>query len=88
MVLGAEKAEKEEFKTASPGDSWRQHQARILDALKAAQEPLAIDDLAREVGLGFLQLSELVLDLVRRNEIVVLGPPGKEVLTLGSASTR
>jgi hypothetical protein len=80
-------SEEESPNTAST-ESWRQLQAQILAVLRNSKKPLTIDTLARKVGVGFLPLSEQVLDLARRNEVILRGSPGKEVVSLSPASAK
>lgn len=71
-----------ESPSAAATESWRQLEAKCLAVLRNSDEPLTIDDLARELELGFLTLSELLLDMTRRNEIQLQGSPGNEVVSL------
>jgi hypothetical protein len=78
----------DESANAASTESWRQLQALILNVLRGSEKPLSIDTLAQRVGVGFLPLSEQVLALTRRNEVVLSGSPGKELVSLGPASTK
>lgn len=69
-------------------NTWRRLEAQILGILGESYDPLTIDDLARHVDLSFLNLSELLLDLIRRNEVILCGPPGKETVCLSAEPTR
>jgi hypothetical protein len=55
---------------------------RIIKVLEQSEKPMALDELARKVTLGFLALSELLIDLCRKGIIVLSGPPGSELVTL------
>ena len=78
----------EEPSSTESTESGRQLQAKILDVLRNSKEPLTIDDLSRTVRVGFLPLSEQLLILTRRNEVILYGSPGKELVSLSPASTR
>jgi hypothetical protein len=80
--------DEEESSSTVSADSWREHQAEILDVLRTSRKPLTVDALSRKVGLGFLPLSELLLDLARHNEVTLRGSPGKEMVALSHASIR
>jgi hypothetical protein len=85
LVLGDSE---EESPNAASTESGRQLQAQILDVLRKSKKPLTIDALARKVGVGFLPLSEQVLELTRRNKVIIDGSPGKEVVSLSPVSTK
>jgi len=52
----------------------------VLGVLKAADEPVPIVDLARQAGVDFKTLSVLLLEMQRRGQVSVDGPPGKETV--------
>jgi hypothetical protein len=87
-VVLSDSEDEEESPNATSTESWRQLQAQILTVLRNSKKPITIDTLARKVGVGFLPLSEQVLDLARRNEVILHGSPGKELISLSSASAK
>jgi hypothetical protein len=80
--------EEEGSSMASPEEPWRQQEAEILGVLRKSDKPLTVYQLCREVGLDFLTVSDLLLDLRQRDEIILRGSPGKEVVLLNRAQTR
>jgi hypothetical protein len=80
--------EEESPSTAAATESRQPLEDQILVALKESERPRTIDDLAGELKLGFLTLSDLLLDLARRNEIQLQGSPGNEVVSLSPEPTR
>jgi hypothetical protein len=84
-VMGSdvdESVNKEERTGRTSDTRKRLAEARILTALEESKAPIPLVDLARTVELGFVLLSELLIDLEQQGICVVQGSPSHEVVFL------
>jgi hypothetical protein len=77
-----ETVNKEEQTGRTSDSRKRLAEARILTALEKSKEPIPLVDLAHKVELGFVPLSELLINLQQQGICVVRGSPSHEVVFL------
>ena len=63
-------------------DSLKEIEVTILGVLSESKKPLSVTDIARETRTEFLPLSKGLVDLRRRGDIIINGPPGSEKVSL------
>jgi hypothetical protein len=78
VVLGAER------ENLFPAKASNRTEATIINALQRSGGPLTPVEIARHGQLGFIPLSQGLLDLRQRGVITLGGSPGNEVVSLRS----
>jgi hypothetical protein len=77
-------ADKGTEKTRQDDPAAASHAQRILQALKETEGPMSLEVLAGEARLGFLALSQILIEMHRRGVIRLSGSPGHEMISLSS----